>query len=102
MLYAFEQDVPIDEATYRKILVRLGEQPLAGQLVHMAVRTDDGKLRYIDVWESKDAYTRAVRERIHPAVAAVFAEIGFRPEREPALRQLDVVDLRPVTTKVQP
>ncbi len=49
MVYAFTQDVPIDEPTYRKIMDRLGSEPLVGSLLHLAVRRDDGGLRYVDV-----------------------------------------------------
>jgi hypothetical protein len=92
MVYAFTQDVPIDEPTYRKIMDRLGEEPLAGSLVHLVVRRPDGGLRYIDVWESEELCTRAFEERIHPAVHSVFAEIGFQPGGEPTVNRLDVID----------
>ena len=91
MFYAYEQEVPIDEATYEKIMSRIGEKPLAGQLVHLAVREGEGKLRYIDVWTSKEACDAAFAERIHPAVAAVFKEIGFRPKSEPRRREIELV-----------
>jgi hypothetical protein len=99
MLYAFEQEVPIDETTYRKIMQRLGSEPLAGQLVHMAVRTSEGTLRYIDVWTSKAAYKRAVEERIHPAVSAVFRELEFRPSAEPRRQMMDLIDLLPAPVR---
>jgi hypothetical protein len=94
MLYAFEQEVPIDSAIYEKIMQRMGAEPIAGQLVHLALQKDDGTLRYIDVWTSKEAYDRAVADRIHPAVSAVFREIGFRPTSEPLRQELNVVDVR--------
>jgi hypothetical protein len=93
MFYAFEQEVPIGEDLYRKIMERLGPEPLEGLLVHLAVRSGDGMLRYVDVWTSKEACDRAFEERIHPAVAATFAQTGFRPSGEPTRRSLQVVDL---------
>lgn len=93
MVYAFTQDVPIDEPTYRKIMDRLGSEPLVGSLLHLAVRRDDGGLRYVDVWESEEACGRAFEERIHPAVSSVFKEIGFRPDGEPAVNRLDIIDV---------
>jgi hypothetical protein len=89
MVYAFVQDVPIGEDTYRKIIDLLGPEPLAGSLLHLCVRREDGGLRYIDVWESEEACTRAFDERIHPAVDAAFG--GDRPAQEPTVERLDVV-----------
>ena len=88
MVYAYMQDVPIDRATYERIVELLGPAPLEGSLLHLCVRRDDGGLRYIDVWESKHACARAFDERIHPAVDAAFA--GARPG-EPTTTHLEVV-----------
>jgi len=92
-MYAFEQDVPIREDVYRKITARFGAAPLDGLIVHLALRNADGTLRYVDVWESEEKCARAFAERIHPAVAAVFRETGFRPAAEPERRPVDVVDV---------
>jgi hypothetical protein len=89
VVYAYIQDVPIGEDLYRKIVDQLGPEPLAGSLLHLCVREPDGKLRYIDVWESEQACTRAFDERIHPAVDAAFG--GARPSSEPVVHRLDVV-----------
>jgi hypothetical protein len=62
---------------------------LAGGLLHLCVRQPDGGLRYIDVWESEEACTRAFDDRIHPAVDAAFG--GNRPEGEPKVQRLDVL-----------
>jgi hypothetical protein len=92
MVYAYTQDVPITEDVYRKIIDRLGPEPLAGSLLHLCVRRPDGGLRYIDVWESQEACARAFEERIHPAVYGVFSEIGFKPDGEPPVTRLEVLD----------
>jgi hypothetical protein len=89
MVYAYIQDVPIGEELYRKIIAELGPEPLAGSLLHLCVRQPDGRLRYIDVWESEQACERAFEERIHPAVDAAFG--GSRPDGEPVVQRLDVV-----------
>jgi hypothetical protein len=89
VVYAFIQDVPIGEELYRRIIDKIGPEPMAGQLLHLCVRQPDGKLRYIDVWESEDACTLAFDERIHPAVDAAFG--GNRPSGEPEVRRLDVL-----------
>ncbi|GLZ39535.1 hypothetical protein [Actinokineospora sp. NBRC 105648] len=88
VVYAYTQDVPIDEALYRKIIDALGAEPLAGQLVHLCVRRPDGGLRYIDVWESREACATAFDDRIHPAVDRAFG--GSRPG-EPTVEHLEVL-----------
>ena len=90
MVYAFTQDVPIDEDLYRKITDQLGPDPMAGLLLHLCVRRPDGSLYYIDVWEDEGSCERAFDERIHPAVDAAFG--GRRPATEPVTHALDVID----------
>lgn len=89
MVYAFIQDVPIGEDLYRRITAELGDEPVAGSLLHLCVREPNGSLRYIDVWESEEACARAFEERIHPAVDAAFG--GHRPAGEPEVHHLDVI-----------
>lgn len=89
MVYAFTQDVPIGEELYRRVIDELGPEPLVGQLLHLCVRRPDGGLRYIDVWESKEACAQAFNERIHPAVDAAFG--GNRPAGEPEVSHLEVL-----------
>ncbi len=89
-MYAFTQDVPIDEAFYRKITDGFGDEPMAGSVLHLCVRLPAGGLRYIDVWESEEACTKAFEDRIHPAVDAAFG--GSRPGIEPTFEVLDVID----------
>lgn len=96
MVYAWTQDIPIDSDFYRRITDRLGDEPMDGLLMHLAVRNPEGGLRYIDVWESKEQCDRAFDQRIHPAVAAAFAEAtgAPRPAGEPTRNLLDVVEVR--------
>lgn len=89
MIYAYVQDVPIQETLYRKIIAEIGPDPMSGQLLHLCVRQPDGKLRYIDVWESEQACADAFDTRIHPAVDTAFG--GARPESEPTVAHLDVL-----------
>ncbi|MDJ0350536.1 hypothetical protein [Cryobacterium sp. PH29-G1] len=91
MVYAFIQDVPLDHARYQRVMEELGPEPLAGQILHLCTRRADGGLRYIDVWESKEACTRAFDERIHTAVDTAFG--GTRPGVEPHVQLLDVLDI---------
>ena len=90
--YAYEQDVPIGEDVYRRIMDRLGPAPLEGLLVHLVLRIPDGTLRYVDVWESKEACDRAFETRIHPAVRETFQKIGFRPSGEPHRHEIELVE----------
>ncbi|KRC63602.1 hypothetical protein ASE12_01775 [Aeromicrobium sp. Root236] len=89
MVYAFTQDVPIDFPTYEKVIANLGDEPLDGCLVHLCLRREDGGLRYIDVWESRDKCATAFEERIHPAVDAALG--GRRPSEEPHSEPLEVL-----------
>ena len=89
MVYAYIQDVPIGEDLYRRIIDRLGPEPVAGQLLHLCLREPEGRLRYIEVWESKEACAQAFQDRIHPAVDAAFG--GNRPGTEPTVNRLDVL-----------
>jgi hypothetical protein len=90
--YTYAQDVPIDGDVYKQIIARLGDRAVDGCLLHLCVRRPDGRLRYLDIWESEEACTRAYDERIHPAVYSVFKEIGFRPEGEPEVERLELLD----------
>jgi hypothetical protein len=92
MVYAYIQDVPIGPETYEKVIEEIGPEPLAGSLLHLCVRRSDGGLRYIDVWESEQACARAFDQRIHPAVDRVLG--GARPDTEPVVQRLDVLDAR--------
>ncbi len=92
-MYAFVQDVPIDEQLHRRIVERMGDEPLEGLVVHAVLANPDGTLRYVDVWESKEACDRAFDERIHPAVHATFQETGYRPAGEPPRTEVGVVDV---------
>lgn len=96
MVYAWTQDLPIDTEIYRRITDALGDEPMDGLLLHLAVRKPDGTLRYVDIWESEEQCDRVFEERIHPAVDTVFTALtgGGRPPEEPTRDVLDVVDVR--------
>jgi hypothetical protein len=92
-MYGFIQDVPITEDLYAKIMANIGPEPMAGLIVHLAVRQPDKRLRYIDVWESKEACSAVFEQRIHPAVLAAFREAQFRPAGEPTREEIAIVDV---------
>ncbi len=91
MVYAFTQDVPIDEERYRKVIAELGPDPVEGCLLHLCVRREDGGLRYIDIWTSEADCARAFDKRIHAAVDSAFD--GRRPSREPTSNPLEILDM---------
>jgi hypothetical protein len=89
-MYAFTQDVPIDEELYGRIVAELGPEPMDGCLLHLCVRRPDGGLRYLDVWTDEESCARAFDERIHPAVDRAFG--GHRPTAEPTVHKLEILD----------
>ena len=93
MAYAFVQDVPITPEVYRQLMAEIGDERPQGLVVHVVARTETG-LRYLDVWESKEAWERFRDARVHPALDKVFKRIGFQPpSAEPPMQELDVVEV---------
>ncbi len=91
-MYAFTQDLPITTDVYAKIMEGVGSEPPAGCLVHAVVRVEGG-LRYIDVWESREACDRFLDERVHPALQHAFNAAGATLPPEPARLEMDLVDV---------
>lgn len=92
-MFAFEQQVPIDAAVYRRIRERLGERPAEGLLVHVAIEQEDATLRYLDIWRDREDCDRFTDEQLHPVVGAVLAEFDIHPAGEPPRHEVRVVDL---------
>ena len=93
-LYAWTQDVPIDTEAYADITARLGDAPLPGLVVHLAMEQADGHLRYLDVWESEEACDAAFESVIHPAVHPVLVERQVRVTGEPPRVPVRLVEVR--------
>ena len=92
MTYSYTQDVPIDAATYDRIVEGLGDKPPEGLLVHLAVERPEGGLRYFDVWESEEDCDRFVEERLHPIVHAMLRTVfGDNLPPEPPRVPLSVI-----------
>jgi hypothetical protein len=93
MTYAFTQDVPIDAATYERIIEGIGPELPPGLLVHLAIVKPEGGLRYVDVWESEAEFEKFADSRLHPVIrpmlAEVFGEDNVPPE--PRRDPLDVI-----------
>jgi hypothetical protein len=75
MTYAFTQDVPIDAATYARIIDGIGTDLPEGLVVHVAIAKPEGGLRYVDVWESEGDFKRFADERLHPVIHPMLAEV---------------------------
>ena len=65
-MYAFTQDLPITTDVYARIMQGVGMAPANGCILHAVIRIDGG-LRYIDIWESREACDRFLEERVHPS-----------------------------------
>jgi hypothetical protein len=76
MTYGFIQDVPANAEIYGMIKGKLGDEPPPGMIAHLAI-AHDGGLRYIDVWETEQAWDTFRNERLEPVVAEVLAGFGI-------------------------
>lgn len=93
-MYAWSQDVPIDADAYRDITARMGSTPMPGLIAHLALEQPDGRLRYLDVWESEEDCDAAMAAVVHPAVHPVLTRRGIHVEGEPPRTPLRVLDVR--------
>lgn len=93
-LYAWTQDLPIDAATYEEIAARIGETKMPGLIVHVAIEQPDGRMRYLDVWESEQACDAAMEAVVHPAVHPVLSARGVVVQGEPPRTAVNVVEVR--------
>lgn len=91
-MYAFTQDLPITTDVYAKIMEGVGTAPAEGCVLHAVVRIDGG-LRYIDIWESRDACDRFLEDRVHPVLQAAFSAAGATLPKEPDRNEVELVDL---------
>ena len=92
MSYACVQDVPIGWEVYQQLMAELGDAPAEGLVVHLVLRRPSG-LRYIDVWESREARQRFLDQRIHPVLPRLLVQSGIRVQGEPPLDEVEVLDV---------
>jgi hypothetical protein len=93
-MYAFTQDLPITTDVYDRIMEGIGTVPPSGCIVHAVLKIEGG-LRYVDIWESREACNRFLAERVHPVLQAAFSAAGATlPQQEPARSEFDVVDVK--------
>jgi hypothetical protein len=93
MPYAFTLDVPATDEIYQEIRAQLPAEAPDGLIVHLVTRGDLG-LRYIDVWESKQAWEQVRDTVLVPAVVRVLASHGI-PHDDSATRfeEIDALDV---------
>ncbi len=91
-MYAFTQDLPINTDIYARISEGVGTEPAAGCVLHAVVRIEGG-LRYIDIWESREACDRFIEERVHPVLRAAFDAAGATLPAEPARMEMDLLEV---------
>ena len=93
MPYAFIQDVPANAEIYSMIKARLGSTTPPGLIAHIVITREAG-LRYVDVWETEDAWIQFRDEHVEPAVAEVLAGFGFPHDHSMVVtEQVEVIDV---------
>jgi hypothetical protein len=70
---------PPSRELYEKVMGKLGgaDDPPAGLIIHTASEVD-GRVRVVDVWESREASEAFDRDKLMPA----FAAAGITPEMQ--------------------
>ena len=66
--------------------------PANGCILHAVIRIDGG-LRYIDIWEFREACDRFLEERVHPVLQAAFIAAGAALPQEPDRTEVELIDL---------
>jgi hypothetical protein len=90
MTYAYVQDIDGgDWASYEKVTAELGEIHPDGLIVHTAGPTATG-VRFIDVWESKEAWEKFFADTLAPARERALGPVDM------GRVQFDVLDVQHV------
>ena len=82
MAWGFISELPVGREEYDRLNAEIHGDP-PGLILHTSSEKD-GKMRIIDVWESKDAYERFEQETLMPAMGRIGAEppAGGPPPRD--------------------
>ena len=72
MAWGFISELPVGPEQYDQVNAAIGEDP-PGLILHTSSKKD-GRMRIIDVWESKEAYERFERETLMPAMERIGAQ----------------------------
>ena len=89
MAWGFIQELPISAEEYDRIDNAIEGDP-EGLIIHTASEKN-GRIRVIDIWESKDAYQRFESEQLMPAVQRLGAEA---PSEPPRMDEFEVHNMR--------
>jgi hypothetical protein len=92
MPYGCVQDVPIGWEMYQQLMTEVGDAPAEGLVVHLVLRRPGG-LRYVDVWESREARQRFIDQRIHPVLPRLLVRSGIRAQGEPPFDEVEVLQV---------
>jgi hypothetical protein len=74
-----------DEYDQVSTKVGVGDSPPPGAKFHVAAKAEDGKIRIVEVWDSRDEAERFTQERVVPARESA----GFA-ERQPTITYMEV------------
>ena len=95
MAWGFISELPVGRDEYDRLNGEIGDDP-PGLILHTASEKD-GKMRIVDVWESKDAYERFEQATLMPAMGRIGADAPaggppprrgeWRPAARPPARQ---------------
>jgi hypothetical protein len=83
MAWGFISELPVGPEEYDRVNAEITEDP-EGLILHTSSQRPDGRMRIVDVWESKDAYERFERDVLMPAMERIGAQPpeGGPPPRE--------------------
>ena len=94
MAYADEYQGPADEALYREVQARIGDERPQGLLAHLVLGVEGG-VRHIGVWASEQHWQQFQARRVQPAVHAVLRDRGMvAMPPPPPVRELQLIDVQ--------
>jgi hypothetical protein len=76
-MYAQIHDAPATPDMHHRVLELLGDGPFPGLVTHVALQRPEGGLRFVDVWESREAFEAFRDAHLSPAVNQMLAEHGI-------------------------
>jgi hypothetical protein len=90
MAWGFISELPISREQYDRLNGGIAQDP-EGLILHTSSEKDDGTMRIVDVWESKEAYERFEQETLMPAIGSMAAQA---PEGPPPREEFEVHNMR--------
>ena len=76
MAWGFISELPVGPEEYDRVNAEITEDP-EGLILHTS-SVKDGRMRIVDVWESKEAFDKVAQEQIGPYTQ----EVGITEEPE--------------------